>query len=411
MPGRPDPTSPVLPPDLEPKPALERIRAAAEAIEPHVLDTPTLRNFGLSKLTGQEVHLKLEVLQRTGAFKVRGALNKILHLSPEDRARGVIAASAGNHAQGVGMAAELVGVPATIVMPSSTPIIKVERTKSYGAHVELEGAHYEEAYQHARKLAEQTGATMVHPFDDPEVLLGQGTIALVLDRDLPEVDAVVVPVGGGGLIAGIALGLAALRPGVAVIGVQAENAAPMAASFRAGKSVQVERPNTIADGIQVGRVGDLTFPLVQRHVKDVLTVSEEQIAQAIVSGVEQAKVVLEGAGAAGLAALLSGQLKAYPRVALVLCGGNIDLNRLARVIESGLATAGRYHVLRAALPDRPGALADVTAKLAEQRINILEITHYRQGWKVPLGQVHVEILVETRGKRDASELEKLLTSI
>ncbi len=411
MSQRSEPAVSPIPPDLEPGPALERIRAAARAIEPHVVRTPVLRNFGLSKDTGREVHLKLEVLQRTGAFKVRGALNKILHLPETSREKGVIAASAGNHAQGVGMAAELVGVPATIVMPRSTPIIKVDRTRSYGATVVLEGAHYQEAYQHACELADQRGLTMVHPFDDAEVLLGQGTIALELHEDLPEVDAVVVPVGGGGLIAGIALGLAALRPGVPVIGVQAANADPMARSFRAGHPVDIENPSTIADGIQVSRVGRLTFPLIQKHVKDVITVTEEQLAQGIVAGVEHGKVVLEGAGAAGLAALLSHQLDEYQRIGLVLCGGNIDLNRLARVMENGLASAGRYHVLRTALPDRPGALADVTAKLAEHRINILEITHYRQGWKVPLGQVHVEILVETRGPRDASELEELVRSI
>lgn len=397
--------------DLTPERALHRIRDAASAIAPHVVRTPTLRNFGLSKIAGREVHLKLEVLQRTGAFKVRGALNKILHLPEDARARGVIAASAGNHAQGVGMASELIGVPATIVMPRSTPVIKVERTRAYGAQVVLEGAHYEEAYLHAVQLAEERGLTMVHPFDDVEVLLGQGTIALELDEDLPEVDAVVVPIGGGGLIAGIALGLAALRPGLPVIGVQAAGADPMARSFHAGKPVEVASPRTIADGIQVGKVGHLTFPLVQRHVTDVITVTEEELSAGITAGVEHGKVVLEGAGAAGLAALLAGKLDAYERLALCLCGGNIDLNRLARVIENGLVTAGRYHVLKTALPDRPGALAEIASKLAEQRVNILEITHHRQGWKVPLGQVHVEILVETRGPEDAKELEELLARL
>ena len=393
----------------DPAEALALVRRAREVIAPHVVRTPTVLHHGLSRGTGKAVHLKLEMLQRTGAFKVRGALNKILTLEEAARGRGVIAASAGNHAQGVGLASEQVGVPATIVMPEATPVIKVERTKGYGAEVVLHGRHYEEAYEHAVGLAAERGLTMVHPFDDPAVIAGQGTIALELDEDLPEVDAVVVPIGGGGLISGIAGALAALRPGLPIIGVQAEDAAPMAKSFYAGRPVEVSMPRTIADGIQVGRVGELTFPLVQRWVTDIVTVSEAELTDAIVDGVESAKIVLEGAGAAALAALLAGKLDAYQRVCLCLCGGNIDLNRLERVIESGLAHAGRYHAVRLRTRDQPGTLARITELLSRRGTNILDIFHHRQGWKVPVGFVEVEILVETRGASEGPELDRELT--
>ncbi len=384
--------------------SLAAIRSAAERIAPHILRTPLIPSGALSDQTGRDVHLKLEILQRTGAFKVRGALNKILGLSSEERGRGVIAASAGNHAQGVGLASKLTETPAVIVMPEATPVIKVERTRAFGAEIVLHGNNYEGAYERALELCSERQLTMVHPFDDFDVIHGQGTIGLELDEQLPrEADAVVVPIGGGGLIAGIALALAALRPGLRVIGVQAEGAAPMARSFAAGRAIEVEHPQTLADGIQVGRAGSNTWPLVRDLVHDVVTVSDQEIAAAIATGIESCKVVLEGAGAAGLAAVLNGRVDAAAPC-VVLCGGNIDLNLMARVIERGLSDRGRYRALRLRTRDVPGTLLRITLVLGDHQANILDIAHHRQGWKVPVGFVEVEILAEVRSAAVGDEL-------
>lgn len=406
-----DPSPPVpagSAPPLTPAAALERIRRAAEVIRPHALRTPTLYSHSLSQESGRQVWVKLEMLQRTGAFKVRGALNKLAHLSAAERERGVIAASAGNHAQGVGLAAQVYGAKATIVMPLSTPTIKVERTRAFGAEIVLHGEHYDAAYDHALGLAEARGMTMVHPFDDLDVIAGQGTLALEIFEDLPELDALVVPVGGGGLIAGVALAARALRPGLRVYGVQAEGAAPMVRSFEAGRPVAVERPETLADGIRVGRVGRLTWPLVQAYVDGLLTVSEDELAAAIVTGLEQLKTVAEGAGAAALAALRSGRLPPAGRVCVLCCGANIDSTLLTRVIEAGLANSGRAHALRLRTRDVPGTLVRIAEVLAAQGCNILDIDHHRQGWKVPVGFVEVEILLETRRAGEGAAVDRAL---
>ncbi|QDU68597.1 threonine ammonia-lyase [Engelhardtia mirabilis] len=378
--------------------ALPMIRRAAEVIGPHIVRTPTVPAPAFSELSGHEVFLKLETLQRTGAFKVRGALNKILTLDPESRSRGVVAASAGNHAQGVALASKIVGCPATIVMPERTPVIKVGRTQSHGPHVTivLHGANYDEAYDHARTLASERGAVMVHPFDDLDVICGQGTIGLELFEQAEPLDTVIVPIGGGGLIAGIGLALKALWPKVKLVGVQAEGAAPMVRSFEADSEVVVAGPKTIADGIQVGKVGRITWPLVRAVVDQCITVSEDEITDAMVQALEQTKLVTEGAGATALAGLLSGRAELGPRVGLLMCGGNIDLTLLTRVIESGLAKAGRYHRIRLRTADVPGVLQRITSVLTQLQTNIVDISHQRQGWKVPVGSVDVEILVEVR---------------
>lgn len=387
---------------------IDAIRRAAEVIGPHIVRTPTVLSHAFSQELGAEVHFKLEILQRTGSFKVRGALHRILILDPSERQRGVIAASAGNHAQGVGLAAQLCACPATIVMPVATPQIKVRRTAAYGAEVVLFGDNYDRAYAHAVDLAETRGLVMIHPFDDPAVIAGQGTIGLELLEQLADFDTVVVPIGGGGLIAGIALALKALAPAVRIVGVQAAGAAPMVRSFEAGHPVEVAEPRTIADGIRVGKVGAHTWPIVRDLVDECVVVEEEDLALAIAAALEQSKIVLEGAGAAGLAALLARRTEPGERTVVLACGGNIDLTLLARVVELGLAHAGRTHRMRLRVPDQPGQLERIGAVLRRQGANILDIQHHRGGWRVPLGFVDVELLVETRGREALAELEAAL---
>ncbi|QDU84433.1 L-threonine dehydratase catabolic TdcB [Planctomycetes bacterium Pla163] len=392
-----------------PAQALSAIRAAAQRLEPHIVRTPTVISHSLGAVVGRRVHLKLETLQRTGSFKVRGALNRVLTLSDAERARGIVAASAGNHAQGVALAGALTGCRAVIVMPKDTPVVKVDRTRSHGAEVVLAGVNYEEAYATARTLCDEQGLVMVHPFDDLEVIHGQGTIGLEILADLPDVDTIVVPTGGGGMVAGIALAVKALKPSVRIVGVQAEGANPMTRSFAAGEPVEVERPTTIADGIRVGRVGLNTWPLVRDLVDDMVSVSESEITEAIVRGIEEVKVVTEGAGAAGVAALLAGRIGAGDVVCSLMCGGNIDLNLIARVIERGLTKAGRYHAMRLRTRDVPGRLRAMAEVLAEHGANIVDISHFRAGWRIPVGSVEIEVLIETRGAGEGRAIELELT--
>jgi len=387
-----------------------RIARAAHGLEPYLRRTPTVYSYTFSESAGCAVHLKLENLQRTGSFKLRGALWRILALSPAERARGLVAASAGNHAQGVALAARLLGCGATIVMPESTALNKIRRTEGYGAEVVLHGANWDASEVRAEELQRARGATLIHPFDDELVIEGQGTVGLEILEDLREVDTVVVPIGGGGLIAGVALALKATRPAVRVIGVQAAGAAAMAESFARRERVVHPRPTTLADGIRVGAPGKRTFELVRALVDEVVTVSEEEITDAVVQTLEKSKVVAETAGVAGMAALAAKKfaVRADEVVCAVVSGGNIDLNQLARLIESGMAAQGATHLVSVRVPDVPGQLYAVLGILAETRCNILDVQHYRAGWQVPVGFVDVEVLIETRHPGQGGEVEAVL---
>lgn len=387
--------------------ALQAVRAARARLDA-VRETPTVFSYTFSESSGCSVWLKLENLQRTGSFKLRGALNKVLSLTPEERARGLVAASAGNHAQGVALAARLQGLPATIVMPEATAVVKVRRTESYGAEVRLVGRNYDAAQAHAHELARSEGRTLIHPFDDFDVIAGQGTVGLELLEQVPELRTVVVPVGGGGLLAGMAIALKGLRPEVRVVGVQAAGAAPMVASWRAGARRAVAEPRTIAEGIRVGSTGEHTWRIVHALVDELVTVEEEDIVDAMVVALQMSKVVPEAAGAAAIAAVASGRVRSDGELCAVVSGGNIDLSLLGRLIESGLARQGFYHPLRVRVVDAPGELHRVVAALAETRCNILDVQHLRSGWRVPVGCVDLEILVETRSDFPGPAIEAFL---
>ncbi len=377
---------------------LESIQAAQVTLAEFITHTPMLRDEGLSASLSANVHFKAECLQRGGSFKIRGATNKIASLTLEERARGVIAPSAGNHAQGVALAATSLGIKSVIVMPRFAPLTKVEATRAYGATVILEGLSFDDAAAHAKELAAQHGYTYVHAFDDEAVISGQGTIGLEILEQLSTVTTVIVPIGGGGLIAGIATALHALKPDVRVIGVQAEGCAPVRASLETGVIVTAPASQTIADGIAVKRPGELTLPIIKKLVSEVLEVSDDEIARAIVHCAQRAKLVVEGAGAAGLAALLSGKITLEPgeTACVLLCGGNIDGNLLSRVIEQVMVRQGRYTLLKVALVDRPGSLAQLVAKLAESGANVIDLFHRRAMWLAPLGKVGVELVLEVR---------------
>jgi threonine dehydratase len=376
---------------------LNDIEAARQRIGATIGLTPCQYSGFLSRLTGAQVHLKLENLQNTGSFKIRGALNKLSTLSPEERGGGVIAASAGNHAQGVARAALQLGIRATIVMPESTPITKVEATKFAGAEVILRGETFDDAMRVARSLATERGLTMIHPFDDPAVIAGQGTIGLEMLQQLPELGAVVVPVGGGGLISGIAVALKSLRPALRVIGVEADQAAPAVLSRQAGRVMELGVIKTIADGIAVKRVGDLTFALMQQYVDDLVTVSDEDIAAAILIYMERIRVVVEGAGAASLAALVSHKVKLDGVcTGVVVSGGNIDVQMVAKIIEKGLVRTNRLLRITVELLDVPGALGRLSTLFGQLRANILQISHDRLTSDLPLDRAIVDISLDTR---------------
>jgi threonine dehydratase len=388
---------------------LEDIEAARERIRPHVHHTPVRHSTTFSRMTGAELHLKLENLQRTGSFKVRGATNKILTLSPDERERGVIAASAGNHAQGVALAATTLGIKSVIVMPRDAAHAKVEATRRYGARVVLEGDDYDAAYRRARELQEEHGYTFVHAFNDPAIMAGQGTVGLELLEDFDDLDTVVVSIGGGGLISGIATAIKSKRPKIRVIGVEAEGAAAAYASRQAGHVVELPSARTIADGIATRTVGDLTFQVMQKHVDEIVTVNDREIARAILLLMERGKTVVEGAGAAGLAALLSKRVDVTgERVAVVVSGGNIDITLLGEILQRGLMEEGRFLRFTTVLPDRPGALKGVIDLIAAHRGNLLRILHDRELPGLSLDQTLVDIEVETRGEE---HLKRLVTAL
>ncbi|MBI3954304.1 MAG: threonine ammonia-lyase [Chloroflexi bacterium] len=367
--------------------------------------TPVLSSPSLDAALGCTVLLKAENLQRTGSFKVRGAVNKIACLLAKERRRGVVAASAGNHAQGVALAAQAAGCRAVIVMPRHASLAKVTATRGYGAEVLLHGESFDEAQARALELSQAEGLIFIPAFDDAAIVAGQGTIGLEIMEDVPQADAVLVPAGGGGLIAGVAVALKESGCRAEVIGVQAAAAPALSQSLAAGRLKPVKAHSTVADGIAVGHPGQLPFQLVRRHVDRILTVDDEVITQAMVLLLERAKLLVEGAGAVGIAALLGG-LREYRgrRVVAVLSGGNIDSNLIARVLEHGLAHAGRYLVLRVVVQDQPGRLARLLEGIAQADVNVLEVAHRRAATHLPIGVVEVEVVVETRDAAHGEEV-------
>lgn len=366
--------------------------------------SPLAPSATFSRIAGAPIYLKLENLQKTGSFKIRGAANRLRTLPPEVLARGVVAASAGNHAQGVAYAAGMIGVQSTIVMPRWAPISKVTATRNYGAQVILHGTSYDDAQALAAELATEKGLTFVHAFNDPQVVAGQGTAGLEILDDLPEVETVVAPIGGGGLISGLALALKESRPGLRLIGVQAAGAPSFYRSRRLGERTALEDASTIADGIAVKTPGELTYPLIERYVDDIVLVSDEEIARAILLLLERAKQTVEGAGAVSLAALLSRPGLARGPTAALISGGNIDVNILSRIIERGLVQAGRYVRLATEISDRPGALASILQVVAATQGNVLSIRHERLDPAIGLGRVRVELALETRDPEHIREI-------
>lgn len=387
------------------RPTVDDIRVARERIRERVYKTPLEHSAHFSHLLGNRIYHKLENLQITGSFKVRGALNAILSLTDEQRASGVIAASAGNHAQGVAYGAEITDTQAVIVMPMATPLVKLEAVKRHGAEVIRHGENYDDACTRAYEIAEERGLCMVHAFDNPAVIAGQGTIALEILEQIPDLDAIIVPIGGGGLVSGIGLVVKELASRVQVIGVQAAGSAAMARSLAAGDVRAVERPVTIADGIRVGRPSDLTTAICRDVVDQVVTVDDDEIANAVLMMVETDKSVVEGAGATPLAALVHGRVGLRgKRVVLVVSGGNIDVNVLSRIIERGLVKTGRLIRLRATIADRPGALSQITNVLADLEANVLTVSHERAFANIRIDETSVEFALETRGGTHAEEI-------
>lgn len=390
--------------------SLADVEAARARLEGRVLLTSLTLSESFRDLIPARPWFKFENLQRTGSFKERGALNRMLTLTPEERARGVIAASAGNHAQGVAYHARTLGIETTIVMPERTPLIKVANTERHGARVVLHGHSYDEAQVEMLRLVEAEGKTLIHPFDDATVIAGQGTIALELLDQFPGLDVVVVALGGGGLISGMGVALKELAPHIRLIGVEAETLPAATRSREAGRLVTIPPGETIADGIAVRRIGDLAFPMIEKYVDDVVTVSEEEIASAVLLLLEREKTVVEPAAAATLAAVTSGRVKEIEgkHVAMVLSGGNIDVNLLSRIIDRGLINDGRLAHMEVTVLDRPGALAALTALVAKQGANVLRLDHRRGTAALRITEAEVDLTLETRGPRHVDELTTAL---
>ncbi|HEU0076628.1 MAG TPA: threonine ammonia-lyase, partial [Longimicrobiaceae bacterium] len=389
---------------------LQDIRDARERVAGHVVHTPCTPSEAFGEMFGGSAWFKFENLQRTGSFKERGALNRMLAIPAEERGRGVIAASAGNHAQGVAFHARALGIPATIVMPERTPLVKVANTERYGARVVLHGSVYDEAMQEALRIMEAEGQTLIHPFDDPLVIAGQGTVGLELLEQVPEMDVVVVPVGGGGLISGIAMAVKELRPEVRVVGVEAATLPAALRAREAGEPVTIPPAQTIAEGIAVRRIGDNTFRLIERYVDELVVVDEEEIASAVLLLLEREKTVAEAACASGVAAVVGGHVAGLEgkNVVMVISGGNIDVNLLSRIIERGLIRDGRLAHLRVRVDDRPGALATLTALLAAQGANVLTLEHRRGVQGLWLTEAEIDLALETRGREHVTELVRVL---
>ncbi len=384
----------------------EKIELAQNKIRKVILRTPLIYSDTFSKLTGKEVFLKLENLQRTGSFKIRGAYHKLSQIPSPMKKRGVVAASAGNHAQGVALASALLGIHSTIVMPEGVSLAKQMASQAYGGEIILFGQNTDEALGYARKLTKD-GKFFIHPFDDEQIIAGQGTIGLEILEEVPGVEAIIVPMGGGGLISGIAAIVKKRRPGVKMIGVQSVHAPSAYTSLKRKKIVEMKVKPTLADGIAIQRVGEITFPLIQKGVDEIVTVEEDEIASAILMLMERKRIVAEGAGAAPLAALLSKSLKMrFKKIVLVISGGNIDFHLLDRIIEKGLSQTGRLVRMSIFLRDVPGSLSTLTDLVAQHRANILHIIHERAGKDVSIGFSKVILVLETRGSDHIQEIKK-----
>ncbi|WNF29182.1 threonine ammonia-lyase [Streptomyces sp. C11-1] len=387
---------------------LDDVRGAQKMLSGVARVTALEGSRHLSELVGAPVHLKCENLQRTGSFKLRGAYVRISGLTPVERAAGVVAASAGNHAQGVALASSLLGVRSTVFMPVGAPLPKVAATQEYGAEVRLHGQVVDETLAAAQEYAERTGAVFIHPFDHPDIIAGQGTVGLEILEQCPEVRTIVVGLGGGGLAAGIAVAVKALRPDVRIVGVQAEGAAAYPPSLAAGHPVSLDDPVTMADGIKVGRPGDVPFALIRELVDEVRTVTEDELSSALLLCLERAKLVVEPAGASPVAALLSDPKAFRGPVVALLSGGNVDPLLMQRILRHGMSAAGRYLSLRLRLTDRPGALAALLAALTVADANVLDIGHVRTDPRLGLTEVEVDLHLETKGPRHCEEVEAAL---
>ena len=407
------PTAATLPPMASPSLSvtLEDVRAAQDLLSGVVRPTPLEYSRALADRVGAEVYLKCENLQRAGSFKIRGAYTRMARLSDEEKARGVVAASAGNHAQGVALAAQLLGIKAKVYMPHGAPMPKLVATKAYGATIEQVGTTIDECLVKAREWEASTGAVLIHPFDHPDIVAGQGTCGLEIIQECPDVKTIVVSAGGGGLLAGIATAVKALKPDVRIIGVQAEQAAAYPLSLAAGKPVAFENMQTMADGIAIGMPGDVPYALVRDLVDGMETVSEEALSRALLFLLERAKLVVEPAGAAAVAHLLTtaGRHVDGPVVA-VLSGGNIDPLLLLRIIRHGMAAAGRYLQFRVRVPDRPGSLAGLLADCAAVDANVLEVEHVRTGTTIRVDEVEIGLQLETKGHEHCEDVLRALRS-
>jgi threonine dehydratase len=388
--------------------ALADVEKARQLLAGVVRRTPLEPSRPLTAALAGPAWLKCENLQRAGSYKVRGAYVRIARLAPAERARGVVAASAGNHAQGVALAASMLGTSATVFMPVGAPLPKVAATKGYGARVQLTGTTVDEALVAAQEYADLTGAVFIHPFDHPDVIAGQGTVALEILEQCPEVNTIIAGIGGGGLISGVAVAAKALRPDIHIVGVQAQEAAAYPPSLAAGRPVRISGLATIADGIAVGCPGELTFAHVSKLVDKVVTVTEEDISRALLMLLERGKLVVEPAGSVGVAALLAGAVRVPTPAVAVLTGGNIDPLLLLRVIEHGLAAAGRYLRLTVRCGDRPGQLAQLLTLIGEQGANVVDVAHQRNDPGLHLGEAEVDLSVETRGEEHSDRLAEAL---
>ncbi len=387
---------------------IDDVYAARERLEGVIDRTPVQSSRAVSAVSGHEVILKCEHLQRTGSFKIRGAYNRIAQLSEEERAHGVVCASAGNHAQGVALSASLLGVSSTVFMPVAAPLPKVEATRSYGADVQLVGETFDDAFEASQKWAAENEAVFVHPFDHHDIIAGQATVGLEILEQIPNVGTIVVPMGGGGLISGVAAAVKALKPDVRIVGVEPAGAACFPASLAAGIPIGLEEVVTIADGIAVKTPGELTLAHVAEYVDEAVTVTEEAIARAVLLLVERAKQVVEPSGAAGLAAVLSGAAHYADPVVVLLCGGNVDPLLLNRIIQSGMFEEGRYVMLRTRVIDRPGGLAALMGILAGAGANIIAVEHHRLGTRLGVQEVEVALELETRGPQHIRDVIETL---